>query len=90
MEAIKFIGVICAVWLFVTGASIIEFIKLFIGVSNASEPKQVWKQLVQKLINCSMCVGFWFGLIIYQDFFMACIVSLTAEAFERINDKWGI
>ena len=89
MEAIKFIGLLCAVWLFVTGASIIEFIKLFVGLSNNSEPKRVWMQLLQKLINCSMCVGFWTGIIFYQNFYIACILSLSAEAFERLIDKIG-
>lgn len=84
---IKFLGVIAITYLFVEGASVIQFIKELFGVANESKPKNRILIVIQKLINCSMCSGFWIGLAIYQDFYMACIMSLTCEAFSRIVNK---
>ncbi len=84
MATINFIGILAMTWLFVTGASSIQFIKNFLKVGNTSIPKYLILNIVQKLINCSMCSGFWIGLIYYQDFLMACIVSISAEIFCRV------
>lgn len=89
MEVTKFIGLICFTWLFTVGAAPVQFVKRLFEVSNKCEPKAVYKQVTQKLINCSMCMGFWIGLIFYQDIWMACIISLTAEAFCRVTAKLG-
>lgn len=87
METIKFIGLIFFTWLMVKGAAPVRFVKEFFGVSNDSTPKKLPAQLIQKFVNCSKCMGFWIGLIYYQDVLLACIVSLSAEAFERIVNK---
>lgn len=84
---VKFIGLICFTWLFVKGADPVQFVKEFFGVANDSTPKQIYKQVLQKFLNCSLCTGFWIGLAFYQDFYLACIISLTAEAFERVEKK---
>lgn len=87
MEVIKFIGIICFTWLFTVGAAPIQFIKEFIGISNESQPKKIYLIVLQKLTNCSMCMGFWFGLIFYQNFWLACIISLTSEAFTKVANR---
>jgi hypothetical protein len=84
MAIIHYIGLICFTWLFATGADPIQFIKNFFKVGNDSEPKDITRQLLQKLLNCSMCMGFWFGLIYYQNFLLACVVSISAELFSRL------
>lgn len=89
MEVIKFIGLICFTWLFTVGAAPVQFIKEFFGVGQKSEPKLIVKQLFQKLFNCSLCMGFWFGLAFYQNIWYACLVSITAEAFCRVTAKLG-
>jgi hypothetical protein len=88
MESIKFIGLICATWLFIY-SDLTIFFKQYFKVDNDSEPKGIPLQLIQKFLNCSMCLGFWFGLFTYQSFFMACIISLTAQAFDHIVIKLG-
>jgi hypothetical protein len=86
---IQFVGTICLVWLFAEGASVIKFFKELFNISNDSEPKNRILQVLQKLVNCSMCSGFWIGLAIYQNFFMACIISVTSEAFCKVVKKLG-
>ena len=84
MEIINFIGILSLTWLFTTGASVIQFAKNFLTIGNLSSPKGLTLTLIQKLINCSMCSGFWIGLIYYQNFLLACIVSISAELFQRL------
>lgn len=84
METINFIGILSVTWLWTKGADSIQFLKNFIGIGNMNQPKKLWLQVIQKLVNCSMCSGFWIGLIYYQSFLMACIVSISAEIFTRL------
>lgn len=84
MEIIKFLGLLCMVWLFTTGSAPIQFIKEFLGLHEDSNTKNVFKKVVIKLINCDLCSGFWFGLAVYQNIWMACIVSICAEGFGRL------
>jgi hypothetical protein len=37
-----------------------------------------WAQSLIRVLYCEKCIGFWIGLIVYQDIFMAAILSLTA------------
>lgn len=84
METINFIAILAITWLFTTGAGSVQFIKDFFKVGNMSTPKGLTMAVIQKLINCSMCSGFWIGLAYYQNFLMACIVSISAEIFSRL------
>lgn len=87
METINFIGLICLTWLITTGAAPIQFIKEFLGVDQNA--KGIAKQVIAGLINCDLCLGFWIGFIYYQDILIACIFSLSCEAFGRILSKLG-
>ena len=89
METIKFIGLICFTWLFTTGAAPIQFVKEFFNIHNESVAKDVIRKILTKLLNCDLCMGFWFGLIIYQDIWIASILSLSCEIFGRILAKLG-
>jgi|LakMenEpi03Aug12_release.lakeMendotaPanAssembly.Ray.scaffolds.fasta_scaffold3060321_1 hypothetical protein len=84
MEIINFIGILSITWLFATGAGSVQFIKNFFEVGSNSQPKKLWKQVAQELVNCSMCSGFWIGLAYYKSFILACIVSISAELFTRL------
>ena len=88
MAVIKFIGLIFAIWMFIYSTAII-FLKEYFNIANDSQPKKIPLQLIQKFLNCSMCIGFWAGLAIYQNFWLACITSLTAVAFDHIVSKLG-
>ena len=84
MEVINFIGILSVTWLWVEGAASIQFIKNFMGIGQSSTPKNLILTVIQKLVNCSMCSGFWIGLAYYQNFLMACCVSISAELFQRL------
>ena len=84
METINFIGILTLTWLFTTGASAVQFTKNILTIGNESNPKGLMLSVIRKLINCSMCSGFWIGLAFYQNFLMACIVSVAAEIYTRL------
>lgn len=94
-EFIEFFGVVCAVYLFVEGAKLIQFIKELFDMHNeAKRPRPIWKRMLWELINCNMCSGFWFGMIYYglikfdsYFFIYACITSISAEVFS-LAYKW--
>lgn len=75
-EFVRFSGIICLVYLFVT-AQPIYWIKekLFI------------KGVLRELLDCCMCSGFWIGLIFYQDVLSACLVSVFSEGLYRVFNK---
>lgn len=87
METIKFIGLLCFTFLFTEGAAPVQFIKKLLEIHNVSEPKPLYKKVIQGLVNCNMCSGFWIGLIYYwamgydSYFLLACEVSLASELF---------
>lgn len=81
---IKFLGLIVFTWLFTEGAAPVQFIKKFFGVDNESKAKDVTRRMLILLLNCSLCMGFWFGLIFLQDLWAACLLSICAELFHRI------
>lgn len=42
----------------------------------------IWKKrtgLIFEMLECSMCLGFWLGLIFTQDFQQAVVISIFAE-----------
>lgn len=92
METIKFIGLLCLTWLFTEGSAPIQFLKKIIKVNKEAETHKIplWKQVTQALVNCSLCSGFWIGLVYYwatghpNFILMACITSVGAELFARI------
>ncbi len=92
MEAIKFLGLLALIWLFVKGAAPVQFIKKVFKVENDSKPSGITGKLVQKFVNCALCSGFWIGMGYYwlsghpSFVLMACLVSVCAEIFARIID----
>lgn len=83
----KFIGIILITLLITEYAYPIEVLKKVFNISNDSEPKKEWGRFWQKFFNCAQCTGFWAGLIVYQDVYMAAIISFASEATQRIVEK---
>lgn len=88
MEVVYFIGLLAMVWLFVTGAESIDFIKEILKVHSATKTNNVVLKVISKLVNCCLCSGFWFGLVYYQSFTMACLVSVSSEVFARLINRF--
>ena len=93
MEAIKFIGLLAFTWLFVKGASPVQFIKKVLNVHQDSKPRKLYLQIIQKLVNCPLCSGFWIGLAYYlwqgneSPVLMACLIAYAAHLFYLIDDN---
>ena len=43
--------------------------------------------LVDKVLNCSKCIGFWFGLGFFQNIFHAAVAGLTAFLINHLLDR---
>ncbi len=87
MEVIKFLGLLSLVWLFAEGAEPPQFFKRFLNIGNDSNPKDTLRLLFRALLNCCLCLGFWVGLIIYKDLYMAGLVSIGSEGLSRLLKK---
>lgn len=42
---------------------------------------------LEEALNCSKCTGFWFSLIIFQNLFIAAIVSLLGYLINHLIDR---
>jgi len=78
---IKVLGAAAITILFVTSEPT-NRIKELMGFTAFDN--QGWKGFLSRLMNCCMCSGFWVGLILTQDIYLAAIVAITAEF---INNK---
>jgi hypothetical protein len=45
------------------------------------------KRMVFRLITCSLCSGFWIGLLFTFSFQQAALISLMAEVIDRLMKK---
>ena len=88
MDFLKYLGLIVAIWLFVEGSQPVQFIKGLFDLGQEDDNKNVWKKTLQKLLNCSLCFGFWVGLAYYQSIEFACLTSIGAEIFTRLWNKF--
>lgn len=84
---VEFIGLCCLVFLFAVGAEPIQDIKRMFDVADDSDYKNPYQYFILKLLNCSLCSGFWIGLIFYQSWLMAGCVSIASEILTRIINK---
>ena len=75
---IKIIGLACLT-IILAKSSISQKIKSIFGLSELDETYNVYSSLIQELINCCMCLGFWIGIIATQDILLASIISILAE-----------
>ncbi len=87
---VKFIGVILITLLFVEYAAPIQFIKRFFNVWTLDSPKETYKQVIQKLVGCAMCSGFWIGLAFYQSLYWAAIIAFCSEILNNILKRLNL
>lgn len=87
MEIIKFIGVLLLVIYFVDLAQPIQFIKKILNIHPTTKSESPTTHAIVKLVSCAKCSGFWIGLIIYHDIWMALIVSISSEILHRLSKK---
>jgi len=92
MEYIKFIGLLCLVYLFIEGSGPIQFLKKLLNIHNDSDSNNITLIVLKKLVNCSLCSGFWLGLLYYFELIpsfvlIASFASVSAEIFYRIYKR---
>lgn len=83
-DIITFFGILCCVWLFTKGSQPIEFIKKLFNIHNTSNSRNTFVIIIRKLVNCSLCSGFWIGLVCYWSLPMAALVAISSEIFTRL------
>lgn len=85
---IKYLGVIGIVLMIVEYATPIQWIKAHYKLTHADpDPKHLGKRILKDVLNCAKCLGFWVGLVFYQDLYWAVIVSFGAEITYRLYNK---
>ena len=75
----QMIELACLSWLLAEGASPANQLKSFLRIERIH-----W---LNTLLTCSLCLGFWVGLIGTQNILHAAGVSVMAEALSRINNR---
>lgn len=84
---IKIIGLASISFLIAKGAQPIQDIKSLLIISNDSEYKNKIQWFILQLVNCSLCTGFWIGLLFTQSIIIAGIVSVVSELIDRKISK---
>jgi hypothetical protein len=86
---IELIGLAALCWMFAESFEPIQYLKKNLYPCYDLSDPSYWSGGIMywfvKFINCSLCSGFWFGLIYFEDIFKAAIVSIIAEGISRIN-----
>jgi hypothetical protein len=65
-------------------AEVFQKIKRPLGIDDNAMPYTWYAKIAQELLNCSLCVGFWVGIIMTQVVWQAAIVSVVAEIIDKI------
>ena len=76
-EAIELLGVSSMGYLLAEAAEPVQIIKRWIKSKIGMHP------LVEKLIDCSLCLTFWLALAYYRDLITAAVASVVAEGISR-------
>ena len=84
---VKILGVIGIVLMIVEYAQPIQWIKAYYKLTHDLQTKNTWKLILSKMLNCSLCLGFWVGLCFYQDLYWAVIISFLSEITYRLINK---
>ena len=88
MELIKYFGVIGITLMIVKYALPIQWIKKHYKMDmDSNHDKHPFKKIPQKLFNCAFCLGFWVGLILYQDIYWGVVISFSAEIIYLAYNK---
>ena len=76
---ITILCVACFTFLFTYASPVIQ-------VKNWLEnllPKNLLFKAIFKLLKCALCFGFWFGLILFGNIFIASLISVLSELMYR-------
>ncbi len=84
MEWINYMGLLTLTWGIVKGFGAAQFLKGLVNIADESTPKKWYTMTLRELFNCCLCLGFWVGLIYYQNILFACLVSIGSETFSRL------
>jgi Protein of unknown function (DUF1360) len=94
MEAtLEVISAGAAGWMVATAAEPLQALKRRLGVGKEDLEDMMehgggaLRMWIAKLLNCSLCSGFWAGLAMTGDFRMALLASLAAEAIARMENR---
>jgi hypothetical protein len=89
MDTLKYLGVIGLVLMVVEYATPIQWVKVHFKVDQGAKLKdnQLIRKLLQGMLNCALCFGFWAGLGFYQDLYWAVIISFSSEIVYRLYSK---
>lgn len=74
---LELIGMAIFAWLLAEGAEPAMYLKEKLRLTEDN--------MFGRLFYCSLCLGFWVGLIYFGTIYQAAIVSGLAEAVSRIN-----
>lgn len=70
----------CLTYLFVYAEPII-LIRQYLNISTDSDNKYI--RFIARLLGCCLCSGFWIGLIITQNIYLAAATAITAETITK-------
>jgi len=87
MEVITTLGVIGTVLMIVEFAQPIQWIKEYYGVDQAANSKKLYKIILQKMLGCCLCLGFWVGTIFYLNFYWGIVIAFASEITYRLYVK---
>jgi len=76
---LQHLGLAAISFLFAVGAEPIQLLKHKLNILNVEDHNPEWKNFIIKLINCSLCSGFWIGLLFTQSLYSAAIISILSE-----------
>lgn len=65
----------------IVNAEPIIILKNKLGIDTDSENK--YNRFIARLLDCCLCTGFWFGLIVTQNLLIAGGVSVLAEYISK-------
>ena len=81
MEVIKFLGTIGTTLMIVQYAKPITWIKAYFRLTLDSKTydREIYRNILKSLLNCSLCTGFWVGLAFYQNFYWGVVIAFASE-----------
>lgn len=89
MDIVKYLGVIGIVLMVVEYADPVETLKIYFNVHQGAKLKdnQMIRKIIQALLGCALCFGFWAGLGFYLDVYWAVIIAFSSEIAYRLIAK---
>ena len=89
MDLIKYFGVIGIVLMCVEYAQPLKWVKTYFRIDqDATLKDSEWqRKILQGMVNCCLCLGFWIGLTFYLNLYWAVIIAFSSELAYMIFNK---